>query len=44
MPTYVIEIETEDSFSDGELDELRQVVIDFASPSEGTTVTVSEID
>ena len=44
MPTYVIEIDTDETYSDGELDELRQVVVDFVSPSEGTSVTVSEID
>lgn len=44
MSTYIIEIENYDSLSDGELDELRQMVIDFIVPSEDTTVTISEVD
>jgi len=43
MPEYVIEIDTDDSLSDGELDELRQVVIDYITPGESVTVTVSEL-
>lgn len=40
---YLIEVNTDESLSDGELDELRQVVVDFLSPGEGTTVEVSEL-
>lgn len=40
---YLIEVNTDESLSDGELDELRQVVVDFLSPGEGTTVEISEL-
>lgn len=40
---YLVEINTDESLSDGELDELRQIVVDYLSPGEGTTVQVSEL-
>lgn len=43
MPTYIIEIDTDVNLAGWELDELRQNVIDFVSPDEGT-VTISEVD
>lgn len=44
MTSYIIEIETEQSLAEWELDELRQNVIDFLSPDESTTVSISEVD
>lgn len=44
MPEYVVEVSTDDALSDWELDELRQVVVDFITPSENVTVSVSQTD
>ena len=41
---YLVEIDTEQELSDWELDELRQLVVDYLSPSEDTTVEVTELD
>ncbi len=44
MSSYIIEIETDITLADWEIDELRQNTADFLSTDEEITVTISEVD
>jgi hypothetical protein len=44
MVDYVIQISTPQEFTDWELDELRQVVLDWMTPDEETVIIVTESD
>lgn len=44
MADYVIEVSMDgDTLSPSELDELRQIVIDYITPNELATVEISEV-